>query len=223
MIEVLRAAVFDMDGTLVDNMAFHNRAWEIVSERLGVPTKAERFQREFAGKKNEEIFPELLGRAVPPDELARLAEEKEGLYRATYRPHLALTRGADAFLERLRLRGVRLAIATAAPQGNRDFVLDGLRLRERFERVVGAEEVTRGKPAPDIFLRAARRRDPAPAACVVFEDAANGVRAAKAAGMVAVGITTATTAEELRDAGADWTAADFTSLPAALLERLGIV
>ncbi|MFT3770917.1 MAG: HAD family phosphatase [Minicystis sp.] len=223
MTDSLRAAVFDMDGTLVDNMAFHNRAWEIVSARLGVPTTAERFQREFAGKKNEEIFPELLGRPVPSDELDRLAGEKEALYREHYRPHLALTRGAAAFLARLREGGVRLAVATAAPLGNRDFVLDGLRIRAGFERIVGAEEVTRGKPAPDIFLLAAKDLGVAPEACVVFEDAANGVRAAKAAGMLAVGITTAASAEELRDAGASFTAADFASLPRALLLRLGIV
>jgi beta-phosphoglucomutase len=218
----LRAAIFDMDGTLVDNMAFHNQAWEILSARLDVPMSAERFQRDFAGKKNEEILPELLGRPLPPAELQRLAGDKESLYRERYRPHLALTRGADAFLGALRERGVRLALATAAPRDNRDFVLDGLRLRAAFERVVGAEEVTRGKPAPDMFLLAAAGLGVPPEACVVFEDAANGVRAGIAAGMTVAGITTASSAEELLAAGASFTSADFASLPRELLERLGV-
>lgn len=221
MLSPLRAVIFDMDGTLVDNMAFHNRAWEAISARLGVPMTAERFQREFAGKKNEEIFPELLGRALPQEELDRLAHEKESLYRERYRPHLALTRGADVFLRRLREAGVRLAIGTAAPRENRDFVLDGLRLRGVFERVVGAEEVTRGKPAPDMFLLAAKDLGVSPEACVVFEDAANGVRAGKTAGMTVVGVTTAAPAEELREAGADFVVPDFAALPPELLERLG--
>jgi beta-phosphoglucomutase family hydrolase len=217
----LRAAIFDMDGTLVDNMAFHHHAWEILSARLGVAMTPERFQRELAGKKNEELLPELLGRALPLAELERLADEKESLYRESYRPHLSLTRGAADLLVRARERGVRLAIATAAPRANRDFVLDGLGLRAAFERVVGAEEVTHGKPAPDMFLLAARDLGVAPEACVVFEDAPNGVRAGKAAGMTVVGITTAASADELLLAGASYAAADFTGLPRELLERLG--
>jgi beta-phosphoglucomutase len=217
---LLRAAIFDMDGTLVDNMAYHNHAWEVLSARLGVSMSAERFQRDFAGKKNEEIFPELLGRSLVPAELDRLAHEKESLYRELYRPHLALTRGVADLLQRLREVGVRLAVATAAPRDNRDFVLDGLGLRGAFERVVGAEEVRRGKPAPDMFLLAAGALGVAPEACVVFEDAANGVRAAVAAGMAAVGITTAASAADLLGAGASCAAPDFASLPQELLERL---
>lgn len=208
------AAVFDMDGTLVDNMRFHSEAWVAISRRLGVEATAERFEREFAGQKNEEIFPTLLGRAVPPEELERLADEKESHYRKLYAPHLALHRGADGFLQRLRAAGVKLAVATAAPQGNRTLVLDGLGIRGWFGRIVGAEEVTRGKPAPDIFLAAARALGVEPGACVAFEDAVNGVRSAKAAGMLTVGITTTTPAEVLREAGAHWAVPDFDALPA---------
>ncbi|MBJ6765745.1 HAD family phosphatase [Myxococcaceae bacterium JPH2] len=216
----LRAAVFDMDGTLIDNMDFHNRAWVALSRRLGLDTTAERFQTEFAGKKNEEILPELLGRPLSAEELASLADEKESHYRTLYRPHLALHVGADAFLARLSAAGIRLAVATAAPQGNRELVLDGLAIRARFERVVGAEEVTRGKPAPDIFLAAAKALAVPPESCIAFEDAINGVLSARAAGMVTVGITTTTSAEQLLRAGAQYTAPDFASLPEPLLARL---
>ena len=216
----LLAAIFDMDGTLVDNMRFHSEAWVAFSQKRGIQASAERFEREFAGKKNEELLPLLLNRPVPPEELAQLAEEKETHYRRLYTPHLGLIRGAEAFIARLKAAKIRLAVATAAPPENRAFVLDGLNIRNTFERVVGAEEVTRGKPAPDMFLAAAKFLGIEPSACIVFEDAINGILAARAAGMAAVGITSTTPPELLRQAGAQWTAPDFASLPAELEARL---
>ncbi|GMT96210.1 beta-phosphoglucomutase family hydrolase [Corallococcus caeni] len=217
----LLAAVFDMDGTLVDNMDFHNRAWVSLARKLGLEgLTAERFQSEFAGKKNEEILPQLLGRNLSVAELDALAEEKESHYRAIYRPYLTLHRGAEGFLQRLRDARLPMAVATAAPQGNRELVLDGLSVRPFFASIVGAEQVTRGKPAPDIFLAAARALNVPPESCLAFEDAINGVLSARAAGMITVGITTTTTAEALKKAGAHYTAPDFDTLPPELLARL---
>ncbi|WP_224367221.1 HAD family hydrolase [Hyalangium versicolor] len=217
---LLHAAIFDMDGTLVDNMRYHSEAWVALSRRLGIDATAERFEREFAGKKNDEILPLLLGRPLTAEELSLLAEEKESHYRRLYSPHLSLIRGAEAFIARLRGAGARLAIATAAPPENRTLVLDGLGVRSLFSRVVGAEEVVRGKPAPDIFLAAARFLEVEPSACVVFEDAINGILAARAAGMIAVGITSTTPPEVLREAGAHFVAPDFATLPPELEARL---
>jgi beta-phosphoglucomutase family hydrolase len=216
----LSAAIFDMDGTLVDNMRFHGEAWVAMCQSLGLDLPAERFERELAGKRNEEIFPALLGRPVPPEELALLAERKESHYRALYAPHLSPLRGARELLARLLGAGFRLAVASAAPHANRAFVLDGLELRSHFAQVVGAEDVTRGKPAPDIFLAAARALSVEPSACVVFEDAVNGIRAARAAGMLAVGVTTLTPAEVLLEAGAHWVIGDFATLPVDFERRL---
>jgi beta-phosphoglucomutase family hydrolase len=216
----LQAAVFDMDGTLVDNMRFHAAAWVAISQRLGLNVPAERFEREFAGKKNEEIFPLLLGRPLPDDELARLADEKESLYRSLYAGHLVPLAGALELLERLAQAGIRRAVATAAPPANRDFVLDGLRLRDRFEHIIGAEDVTRGKPHPDVYLKAAATLGVAPGACVAFEDAINGILSAKAAGMRAVGVTTIAPEDALRQAGADWIVRDFVTLPEDLAALL---
>ncbi len=207
------AAIFDMDGTLVDNMRFHVRAWVALSKELGLDAHPERFEREFAGMRNEELLPALLGRPVPPEELTRLAERKESHYRELYAPHLSPLRGARELLARLQGAGVGLAVASAAPRDNRTFVLDGLGLRPLFAHVVGAEDVTRGKPAPDLFLAAARALGVEPSACVVFEDAVNGIRAARAAGMLAVGVATLTPDTVLREAGAHWVIDDFASLP----------
>ena len=214
------AVIFDLDGTLVDNLRFHVQAWVALARSLGVDAPVERFERDFNGWRNEEILPALLGRPVPPEELARLAEQKESHYRALYAPHLVPLRGARELLTRLRDAGVRLAVASAGPRANRAFVLDGLQLRPFFSHVVGAEDVTRGKPAPDLFLAAARVLGVEPAACVVFEDAVHGVHAARAAGMIAVGVSTLTPARVLCEAGAHWVTSDFASLPADLEQLL---
>ncbi|WP_434383529.1 HAD family hydrolase [Melittangium boletus] len=210
------AALFDLDGTLVDNMRFHVQAWSAFARAHGLEVSGERFEREFAGKRNEEILPVLLGHNPPPEALTRLAEQKEAHYRELFAPHLQPLAGARALLTRLQAAGRGLAVASAAPRVNRDFVLGGTGLGTFFPHVIGAEHVTRGKPFPDLFLAAARALGAEPAACVVFEDAINGVLAARAAGMFAVGVTTLVPAEALREAGAHWVINDYTSLPGEL-------
>lgn len=217
---MVRAALFDLDGTLVDNMRFHFDAWDAFCQKRGFKADPEQFGREFAGKKNEEILPVLLGRTLTDEEVHALAEEKESDYRRIFAQHLQLVPGAGALIARFRSSGAKTAVATAAPPRNRDFVLDGLQLWDRFDAVIGAEQVLRGKPAPDIFLKAAGAVGIAPQDCVVFEDAPNGIRAAKAAGMYAVGITTLASVQVLEDAGADAVLSTFEVLPPAVEARL---
>lgn len=207
----LNAAVFDLNGTLVDDIRFHFQAWKALGDRVGFAMDEAIFQS-CNGLKNEDIFPRLLGREVGPSILDALGREKEEMYRSLYRPHLAPMRGALELFARLRAGGMKLAVASSAPIENRALVLDGLGWNETFDVVV-ANEGLRGKPAPDIFLAAAERLGVEPTSCIAFEDAVNGVIAATAAGMPVIGVTTNVTAEELRKAGALRTIADFTELP----------
>ena len=210
----LRGAVFDLDGTLVDNMRWHARAWTALlrahSDDARSDGELELFVYAHAGMKNEELIPLLLPGAR---DVAALSAEKEALYRKLYAPSLEPLPGLLPLLEALQARGVLLAVASAAPLPNRDLVLDGLQLRARFAATVGAEHVRRGKPAPDIFLEAARQLALAPADCIAFEDAPKGVEAAVAAGMRCAAVTTTASAADLRLAGAHWIAADFTGFP----------
>ena len=210
------AAVFDLDGTLVDNMRFHGDAWVALGARLGASATREDFELRWAGKTAREIFPALLGREVGEAEAAALEHEKESAYRAAYAPHLAPLAGLHAFLDRLDVAGVKLAIASAAPAENRDLVLAGLGLSKRFAALATPGPGVRGKPHPDLFLLAARLAGVPPERCVGFEDAVNGVLAARAAGMVAVGVRTAASDAELRAAGAFTTIADYAALPPEL-------
>ncbi len=215
MLPTIRGAVFDLDGTLVDNIRFHFEAFRVLAERLGVPVMDEATFQSFNGLKNVDIFPRFVGRALTAEESQALSDEKEATYRALYAPKLVAHRGAEALLARLHAAGVKLAVASSAPPANRQMVLDGLHWNERFDAVVASEGL-RGKPAPDVFLAAAERLGVPPDACIAFEDAENGVRAAAAANMLVVGVTTNVAAEALAAAGARFTIADFVVLPPEL-------
>jgi beta-phosphoglucomutase family hydrolase len=190
MTQAARAFIFDMDGTIVDNMAFHTNSWLAFLARHGKSYDADAFFRETAGRQGREILRERLGEHLGDEEVAALALQKDVLYREMYAPHRAPIAGLRDFLTRAQAEGVLLAVATSAPPLNIVFTLDDLDLRRHFDAVVGAADVAHGKPHPDVFLKAAERLGVAPADCIVFEDAPLGVEAARRAGMRAVAITT---------------------------------
>jgi len=193
-----RAFIFDMDGTIVDNMAFHTKSWLEFFARRGKEYDPDAFFRETAGAQGREILRERLGPDIPDDEIAVLAQEKDVLYREMYGPHRAAIRGFEAFVTQADAQGVALAVATSAPPKNIVFTLDELDLRRHFAAVVGAADVKQGKPHPDVFLKAAEKLGMDPADCVVFEDAPMGVEAARRAGMRAVVITSTLPAEDFK-------------------------
>jgi beta-phosphoglucomutase family hydrolase len=190
MTQPKRAFVFDMDGTIVDNMAFHTKSWLAFFERRGQALDADEFFKATAGRQGKEIMRAYLGEHLTDDEIPVLDDEKESLYRELYAPHRKTVDGFDDLIVQAKLRGVALAVATAAPNANITFTLDGLDLRRHFDAVVGAADVARGKPNPDVFLKAAERCGVPPEHCIVFEDAPLGVEAARRAGMRAVVLTT---------------------------------
>lgn len=201
-----------MDGTIVNNMGFHDRAWEEWHRRRGLPFDGESFFAATAGRANAEIIPTLLP-DVAPDEVGPIGEEKEAIYRELYGPHREPVAGFDRLVAEATRLGVKLAVSTAAPTANIGFILDELDLRRHFVTVVNPSATVRGKPHPDLFLEAARRLAVPPEACIVFEDAPLGVEAARRAGMRCVALSTTLGAEAF--AGFDnliATVPDFTGL-----------
>lgn len=188
-----QAFLFDMDGTIVDNMQFHSRAWKEFFRRRGTALDEEAFFRDTAGRQNHEIMRSYIDSALSDADCAALGEEKEGIYRGLYSPHRSLVPGFLEFVRQARHAGIATAVATAAPIANVQFILDEMGIRPLFDVVVGAAEVARGKPHPDVFLAAAEHCKAKPEQCIVFEDAPLGVEAARRAGMRAVVLSTTET------------------------------
>lgn len=196
-----RAVIFDMDGVLVLSAPAHWTAWVDAARQRGIELSREQFLS-FNGFTNQDICARLWGERATPQFVAELAAAKEGAFRAAIAHEVPLAPGCRDLLHRLQALGTRLAVGTSAPRENVDLVLDGGGIRGFFGAVVHADLVQRGKPAPDIFLRAAELLGVPPASCLVVEDAPSGVRAARAAGMPAVGVLTNHGADELLDEGA---------------------
>ncbi len=184
------AFIFDMDGTLVDNMAYHGQSWLAFFGRRQQEIDADAFFKATAGRQNHEIFRSYIAANLSDAQIAEMAHEKEGLYRELYAPHRKSVAGLLDLLAAAKAQQCALAVGTAAPPENITFILDALDLRQHFASVVGARDVARGKPEPDIFLLAAEKCGVAPENCIVFEDAPLGVEAARRAGMRCVVLCT---------------------------------
>lgn len=217
----VRGLIFDMDGTLVDNMGFHDDAWEAWHGEMGLPFEKATFFARTAGRTNQEIIGALFPEKAAED-VHGLGLVKESAYRRLYGPHLKALAGFEALMTAADARGVKAAVATAAPPENVDFTLDGLGLRDRFVGVIQPAMGYRGKPHPDMFLAAAELMGVPPDDCLVLEDAPLGVEAARRAGMRAVAMTTMLKPESFMEFGnVVATAATFEALDVeALLDGL---
>jgi beta-phosphoglucomutase-like phosphatase (HAD superfamily) len=191
------ALIFDMDGTMVDSMPWHAKAWIEFARRRGLQLDVDDLMRRTTGRNAFECACELMGGEVTEAESAEITHEKESIYRELFGLVFAEVDGFGGFSRAAAARGLKIAVGTAGDRYNIAFVMDRIRMEPPPMAIVGGDEGFSGKPTPEIFLEAARRIDVAPARCVVFEDAPFGIEAARRAGMRAVAICTTHSAKEL--------------------------
>jgi beta-phosphoglucomutase family hydrolase len=183
------ALIFDMDGVIVDSNPLHREAWVEFNRRHGLETTDAMLERMYGGR-NDQIVRNFFGDSLPEDEVAAYGSAKEKIYREMLAGRIAetLVPGLRPFLD--LYRGSPMAVATNAEPENVNFVLDRAGLRDYFRVVVDGHQVSRPKPHPDIYLRAASLLEIAPSNCIVLEDSHTGVAAARAAGMRVIGLAT---------------------------------
>ena len=184
------AAIFDMDGTLVDNMPLHIECWIALFRDDGRAVTAQDYHAAGIGGSAEEVTRHFLGDHLTDAQTERLVGRKEFLYRTLARRRLKLLRGTRRMLWQARREKIPLALATSAGERNVEFFLETQDLHGFFDVVLDAGSVTRTKPHPDVFLKAADRLGVPPDQCLVFEDSLPGLEAARRAGMRAVAVAT---------------------------------
>jgi HAD superfamily hydrolase (TIGR01509 family) len=214
------AVLWDLDGTLLDSEEYHWLSWRETMASLGRPIARPEFLATF-GLRNDEILPRWLGTGATRDDVDRVSLAKESLYRKLLRERGVIPLpGAAEWLSRLHTQGWLQAIASSAPRANVDVVLDVLGFGRYFQAVVSAEDVTAGKPDPQVFTTAAAKLGARAQNCVVVEDSPLGVEAAHRAGMRCIGVS-----RHGRLSAADLAIASLDQLPpssfASLLQRPG--
>jgi beta-phosphoglucomutase len=186
-----KAFLFDLNGTMVDDMRFHLEVWHaILNQDLKARLTLEEVRSHMYGK-NHELLERVFGNGkFTREESDKISRAKEDRYQDLYRPHMKLLPGLQELLQKAAERRVKMAIGSAAIPYNIDFVLDTLNIRHFFQAIVSADDVLNSKPDPETYLRAAEQLSVSPSECLVFEDAPKGVEAAQRAGMPAIAITT---------------------------------
>lgn len=199
-----RAAIWDVDGTLVDTAELHFQAWQAVCREQGRDFTRSDFAATF-GQRNPEIIRTLFGECFTPEQIAAFGDRKEVLYRSAASKGVELLPGARRLVEDLHRAGFAQAIGSSAPRANLDLILRITGIARFFDAQVSSEDTQRGKPDPQVFVLAADRLGVVPARCVVLEDAVAGVQAARAGGMKCVAVRSVGHHSEasLRQAGAD--------------------
>ena len=198
----LNAVLWDMDGVLIDSGPLHRRAWQLFLKRKGLDIGETIFTLGF-GRPNTEVIPEFLGDrlgdALTPERIAQLSDEKERCYRDLVRAQgVTPVPGVLDWLKRFSDAGIRQAVATSGCRANAELIVERLGAAPYLQAIVTAEDAPRGKPHPDLFLLAAERLSTLPSQCLVIEDSLHGIRAAQAAGMRCLALTTTHRATQLK-------------------------
>ena len=193
---MIRGFIFDMDGVIIDNHIYHYQAWFQLCEQIGHPITEDYYRDHFNGKKSEDIL-RMLDPNLTEDDVQKLMNQKEELYRKNYGPFQKSARGLINFIQGLKANNYKLAIGTSAPVENVLFTIDGLKLRHYFDVMIDGSMVSLGKPNPEVYQKCIEGLNLRPEECVVFEDAPSGLVAAKSAGAHRIGVVTSHKKEEL--------------------------
>ncbi len=193
-----KSIIFDMDGTMIDNMMVHHRAWQRKLSELGLDMSIEEVHQKVHGV-NTEILERLFGDCFTLEQRKKISAEKEDEYRRIFAPELTLIDGLAELLHELKGMNIPMGIGSAAPPENVDFVMNALNLWHYFDVVKHSDDVKEGKPHPEVYLTLLNELGTKPSDCIIFEDTPAGAEAARRAGCKVIVVTTTHQPEEFNN------------------------
>ncbi len=182
---MIKAFLFDLNGTMINDMKFHIEAWHNQITTLGANLTLEETKNHCYGK-NSDLLERVFPNRFTAKEMNEIALEKENAYQKAYLPHLKLIDGLQKFLEEAKKQNIKMAIGSAAIMYNIDFVLDNLKIRHYFDAIISADDVINSKPDGETYIKCAKALGVQPYECIVFEDVPKGVESATKADMLCV-------------------------------------
>jgi beta-phosphoglucomutase len=191
------AVIFDMDGVICHTNPYHAKAFEQFFDKYKIPYTEKEFEEHMYGKHNSYIMTHFFKREIIGEELTKLEEEKESLFREIYQQEVVPLPHYLPFLDDLKSAGFKTAVATSAPLANLKLIMDSLQIATKMDSLMTSEDVSQHKPHPEVYLKSAEKLGVSPSACVVFEDSLSGVTAALNAGMRVVGVLSSHSQAEL--------------------------
>ena len=216
----LKGVIFDWDGVVINSALLHEKSWEVLAEELALKLPPNHFKLGF-GKRNEIIIPEILKWTKDPDECQKWGNRKEEIYRELAEiESIPILDGIKSFLISLQNASIPCVIGTSTEKANLELAFKQLKIGSFFSGAVCSEDVSKGKPDPEVFIKAAKFINQTPQTCVVIEDSTHGIEAAKRGRMKAVGLTTTRSKKELYQKGADLVLSNPGDLNISLLEVL---
>ena len=185
MFKKYKAFVFDLNGTMVNDMPYHIKAWHHQIIQLGGDLTLEQMKHQCYGK-NDELLERVFPGKFSLAERIKIGNEKEAVYRIEFKPFLQLIDGLADFLRLAHQENIKMAIGSAAITDNINFVIQNMQIEHYFDAIISANDVEKSKPHPETFLKCASTLGIDPAYCLVFEDTPKGVECALNAGMQAI-------------------------------------
>ena len=190
--------IFDIDGTMIDSMKMHMKAWQTILERYGRPMTIKEV-KEVAYGINPEIVKRALGNELTQQEIDKIANEKEILFRESFNPEEDVIKGFIHFIDELKKNNAPMVIGSAAPPENVKYFMDRLGIADYFKGVIHEDDVSKGKPSPEVFIKAARIIGIPNEECVVFEDSPSGAEASAKAGSKTIAVLSSKSESDFKD------------------------
>jgi len=212
------AIIFDMDGVIVNNSEYHEKAWSSFCNKYEIELIEDEKKQYIFGTTNKTALEYIFKRELNKEEVKTYGDEKEELYRQRYQSDIKLANNLNEFLSTLKDNNISLAIATSADNDNVNFVMENTGIREYFAEIVSSDQIKKGKPDPEIYLEAAKRINKETKECIVIEDSLAGIKAGKKAGMKVIAITSTHKREVINEA--DLIIDDFSELTIDIISSI---